>query len=46
MTIRDAAPAIFAIVISALGYGYVRISHDWMMTRRAARNAARQTSAE
>ena len=46
MTIYDAAPAIFALVISVVGYAYAKISHDRMMARRAARKAAQQTPAE
>ena len=46
MTIYEAAPGIFAIVIAIGSYAYVKITHDRAVAARDARRAARQLPAE
>lgn len=45
MTIYDAAPAIFAIVLSTIGWTVCKIDHDRAVAARDARRAARHIAA-
>lgn len=46
MTIYEAAPGIFGLVIAIGGYAYGRIIHDRAVAARDARRATQQTPAE
>ena len=46
MTIFDAAPAIFGLVIAIGGYVYARVTHDRAVAARDARRARERIATE
>ena len=46
MTIYDAAPAIFAVVISVTAYVWAKITHERLIATRDARRAQGRSPAE